>query len=72
MTDENQKERLARMQQAQRETSARSAAVRRMLEADGAGIENKVAVVKTIQKTDRPRMLSAFNRLMNQTDDKTG
>jgi len=37
-----------------------------------AGIEDKVAVVKTIQKTDRPRMLSAFNRLMNQTDDKTG
>ena len=72
MTDENQTERLARMRQAQRQKSARDDAVNHMLEAKGDGIEDKVAAVKTIQKTDRPRVLSAFSRLMNQSDDKTG
>lgn len=72
MTDENQTERFARMRQVQRQKSARDDAVNHMLEAKGDGIEDKVAAVKTIQKTDRPRVLSAFSRLMNQSDDKTG
>lgn len=71
MDDTEQKARLARLKQAQRQHSARSDALQQMLETHGHGIADKVAAVKTIQQADRPRVLSAFNRLLSQDDDRT-
>jgi len=70
VTDETeQKARLARLKQAQRRQSAHGAAVKRMLEASADRIEDKVATVKTMQKTDGPRVLSAINSLLRQDDE---
>ena len=65
--DESDRDRqLAKLKQAQRQKSAREAAVRHMLDTNGNRIEDKVAAVKTLQKTDRPRVISAFSRLLNE------
>ena len=70
MNDGDQDQRLAKLKQAQRQQSARGAAVKKLLETGGDGIEDKVAAVKTIQKADRPRVMSAFSRLLGQDDQK--
>ena len=73
MTDDaDNRARLDRLKQAQQRDSARDAALRRMLESQGTDIEDKIAAVKTVQKTNRPRVLSAFTSLLNQDDDKAG
>ena len=70
MNDGEQDQRLAKLKQAQRQQSARGAAVQKLLETGGDGIEDKVVAVKTIQKADRPRVMSAFSRLLGQDDQK--
>jgi len=72
MDDTDRDERLAKLKQAQRRHSARGAAVHKLLEMNESDIEDKIAAVKAIQQTDRPRVMSAFSRLMSQSDDKTG
>ena len=70
MNDGDQDQRLAKLKQAQRRQSARGAAVQKLLETGNSGIDDKVAAVKTIQQTDRPRVMSAFSRLLGQDDPK--
>ena len=71
MNDAEQKERLARLKSAERRRSARQSAIHRMLSRDGAGIEDKVAAVKTVQREDKTRVLSAISGLMKQDSRKT-
>ena len=66
MDDTDRDQRLARLKQAQRQQSAHGAAVQTLLETSTNGIEDKVAAVKTLQKVDRPRVMSAFSRLLGQ------
>jgi len=66
MTDPEHAARLAKLKQAQRQQSAREDALRRMLEPQGGDIDDKVAAVKTAQKADNRRVLSAFNQLMKK------
>lgn len=71
MDDANQKERLAKLRSAERRRSARETAIHQLLSEDSAGIEDKVAAVKTVQREDKTRVLSAISGLMGQDSRKT-
>jgi len=71
MDDTDERERLAKLKSAERLRSARQSAIHQMLSADGAGIDDKVAAVKTVHHEDKTRVLSAISGLMKQDSRKT-
>lgn len=71
MDDAEQKDRLARLKSAERRRSARQSAIHQMLSTDSDGIEDKVAAVKTVQREDKTRVVSAISGLMGQDSRKT-
>ena len=71
MDDAEQNERLARLKGAERRRSARQSAIHQMLSKGSDGIEDKVAAVKTVQREDKSRVLSAISGLMGQDSRKT-
>ena len=64
--DEGEQQRLARLKDDERRRSARDSAMRRMLSQDDAALEDKVAAVKTVQKEDKTRVVSAISTMLGQ------
>ena len=64
--DDGEKQRLARLKDDERRRSARQSAMRRMLSQDDAALEDKVAVVKTVQREDKTRVVSAISAMLGQ------
>ena len=64
--DDNEQQSLARLKDDQRRRSARQSAMRRMLSQDDAALEDKVAAVKTVQKEDKTRVVSAISTMLGQ------
>jgi hypothetical protein len=72
MDDADQKERLGRLKSAERRRSARETAIQQMLSKDSTGIDEKVATVKTVQREDKTRVISAISSLMGRNGGKPG
>jgi len=70
MMDDSEQQRLARLKDDERRRSARQSAIRRMLSQEDAALEDKVAAVKTLQREDKTRVVSAINAMLGQ-DRKT-
>jgi len=68
--DDGEQQRLARLKDDERRRSARQSAIRRMLSQEDAALEDKVAAVKTLQREDKTRVVSAINAMLGQ-DRKT-
>ena len=68
--DDGKQQRLARLKDDERRRSARQSAMRRMLSQEDAALEDKVAAVKTLQREDKTRVVSAINAMLGQ-DRKT-
>ena len=66
MMDDGEKQRLARLKDDERRRSARQSAMRRMLSQDDAALEDKVAAVKTVQREDKTRVISAISAMLGQ------
>ena len=66
MMDYGEQQRLARLKDDERRRSARQSAMRRMLSQDDAALEDKVAVVKTVQREDKTRVVSAISAMLGQ------
>ena len=64
--DDGEQQRLARLKDDERRRSARQSAMRRMLSQDDAALEDKVAAVKTVQREDRTRVISAITTMLGQ------
>ena len=64
--DDGEQQRLARLKDDERRRSARQSAMRRMLSQDDAALEDKVAVVKTVQREDKTRVVSAISAMLGQ------
>ena len=64
--DDGERKRLARLKDAERRRSARQSAMHRMLSQDDAALEDKVAAVKTVQKEDKTRVVSAISAMLGQ------
>ena len=64
--DDGEKQRLARLKDDERRRSARQSAMRRMLSQEDAALEDKVAAVKTVQKEDKTRVISAISAMLGQ------
>ena len=64
--DDGEQQRLARLKDDERRRSARQSAMRRMLSQDGAALEDKVAAVKTVQREDKTRVVSAISTMLGQ------
>ena len=64
--DNGEQQRLARLKDDERRRSARQSAMRRMLSQDGAALEDKVAAVKTVQREDKTRVVSAISVMLGQ------
>ena len=64
--DDGEQQRLARLKDDERRRSARQSAMRRMLSQDNAALEDKVAAVKTVQREDKTRVVSAINAMLGQ------
>ena len=64
--DDGEQQRLARMKDDERRRSARQTAMRKLLSQDDAALEDKVAAVKTIQKEDKTRVVSAISTMLGQ------
>ena len=64
--DNGEQQRLARLKDDERRRSARQSAMRKMLSQDDAALEDKVAAVKTVQKEDKTRVVSAISAMLRQ------
>ena len=64
--DDGEQQRLARLKDDERRRSARHSALRRMLSQDDAALEDKVAAVKTVQREDKKRGVSAISAMLGQ------
>ena len=64
--DDGEKQRLARLKDDERRRSARQTAMRKLLSQDDAALEDKVAAVKTVQKEDKTRVVSAISTMLGQ------
>ena len=64
--DDGKQQRFARLKDDERRRSARQLAMRRMLSQDDAALEDKVAAVKTVQREDKTRVLSAICAMLGQ------
>ena len=64
--DDGKQQRLARLKDDERRRSARQSAMRRMLSKDDAALEDKVAAVKTVQREDKTRVVSAISIMLGQ------
>ena len=66
MMDDGEQQRLARLKDDEKRRSARQLAMRRMLAQEDAALEDKVAVVKTVQREDKTRVVSAISAMLGQ------
>tara|TARA_B100001287_G_C22238743_1_gene324916 strand:- start:65 stop:277 length:213 start_codon:yes stop_codon:yes gene_type:complete len=66
MMDDGKQQRLARLKDDEKRRSARQLAMRRMLSQEDAALEDKVAVVKTVQREDKTRVVSAISAMLGQ------
>ena len=64
--DDGEQQRLARLKGDERRRSARQTAMRKLLSQDDAALEDKVAAVKTVQKEDKTRVVSAISTMLGQ------
>ena len=64
--DDGEQQRLARLKDDERRRSARQTAMRKLLSQDDALLEDKVAAVKTVQKEDKTRVVSAISTMLGQ------
>ena len=64
--DDGKQQRLARLKDDEKRRSARQLAMRRMLSQEDAALEDKVAVVKTVQREDKTRVVSAISAMLGQ------
>ena len=64
--DDGEQQRLARLKDDERRRSARQTAMRKLLSQDDATLEDKVAAVKTVQKEDKTRVVSAISTILGQ------
>lgn len=64
--DDGEPKRLARLKDDERRRSARQTAMRKLLSQDDAALEDKVAAVKTVQKEDKTRVVSAISTMLGQ------
>jgi len=64
--DDGERKRLARLKDDERRRSARQTAMRKLLSQDDAALEDKVAAVKTVQKEDKTRVVSAISTMLGQ------
>ena len=64
--DDGEQQRLARLKDDERRRSARQTAMRKLLSQDYAALEDKVAAVKTVQKEDKTRVVSAISTMLGQ------
>ena len=64
--DDGEQQRLARLKDDERRRSARQSAMRKMLSQDYAALEDKVAAVKTVQREDKTRVVSAISVMLGQ------
>ncbi len=64
--DDGERQRLARLKDDERRRSARQTAMRKLLSQDDAALEDKVAAVKTVQKEDKTRVVSAISTMLGQ------
>ena len=64
--DDAEQNRLVRLREDEKRRSARQVAMRRMLSLEGAALEDKVAAVKTVQKEDKTRVVSAISTMLGQ------
>ena len=64
--DDEEQQRLSRLKDDERRRSARHSALRRMLSKDDAALEDKVAAVKTVQREDKTRVISAISTMLGQ------
>ena len=66
MMDDGEHQRLARLKDDEKRRSARQSAMRRMLSQEDAALEEKVAAVKTVQREDKTRVVSAISAMLGQ------
>ena len=64
--DDGEQQRLARLKDDERRRSARQTAMRKLLSQDDAALEDKVAAVRTVQKEDKTRVVSAISTMLGQ------
>ena len=64
--DDDEQQRFSRLKDDERRRSARQLAMRRILSQDDAALEDKVAAMKTIQKEDKTRVVSAISAMLGQ------
>ena len=64
--DDGEQQRLARLKDDERRRSARQTAMRKLLSQDDAALEDKVAAMKTVQKEDKTRVVSAISTMLGQ------
>ena len=64
--DDGEQQRLTRLKDDERRRLARQSAIRRMLSQDDAALEDKVAALKTVQKEDKTRVVSAISAMLGQ------
>ncbi len=64
--DDGEQQRLAHLKDDERRRSARQSAMRRLLSQNDAALEDKVAAVKTVQKEDKTRVVSAISAMLRQ------
>ena len=64
--DDGEQQRLARLKDDERRRSDRQTAMRKLLSQDDAALEDKVAAVKTVQKEDKTRVVSAISTMLGQ------
>ena len=64
--DDGEQQRLARLKDDERRRSARQTAMRKLLSQDDAALEDKVAALKTVQKEDKTRVVSAISTMLGQ------
>ena len=64
--DDGEQQRLARLKDDERWRSARQTAMRKLLSQDDAALEDKVAAVKTVQREDKTRVVSAISTMLGQ------
>ena len=62
--DDGEQQRIARLKDDERGRSARHSAMRRMLSQDDVALEDKVAAVKTVQREDKTRVVSAISAML--------
>ena len=70
MDDADQSDRLAKLKDAVRRRSARQSQMHQLLSQDKTDIEDKIATVRTVQREDRTRVISAITSLMGQNGHK--